>query len=267
MRIEHFDMELSKEIANWIKGQVESANKKGVVVGLSGGVDSAAVAVLSKKALGQNVLGLLLPCKSSPQDEKLALKVSEKFDIKTERVVLSGVFNKIVEILLEGERTGNSKSQMATQESQIGADRLQIAKANLKPRLRMCTLYYFANTLDYLVAGTGNKSELLVGYFTKHGDGGVDILPLGGLLKTEVRELAKDLGIPDEIVNRAPSAGLWHGQTDEGEMGITYDELDKVIKALEEDRVKGIDENSLLKVEKMMKGSEHKRAKVPIFSR
>jgi NAD+ synthase len=239
-------MELSKEIANWIKGQVESANKKGIVVGLSGGVDSAAVAVLSKKALGQNVLGLILSCKSSSQDENLALKVAKKFDIKTERVVLDDVFDKLVGVFPEADN---------------------MAKANLKPRLRMCILYYFANTLDYLVAGTGNKSELVVGYFTKHGDGGVDILPLGGLLKTEVRDLAKALGIPDEIVNRAPSAGLWHGQTDEGEMGITYDELDKVIKALEEDRVKGIDENSLLKVEKMMKGSEHKRAKVPIFSR
>ncbi len=237
-------MGLSKEIANWIKEQVEKANKKGVVVGLSGGVDSAAVAVLSKKALGQNVLGLLLPCKSSPQDEKLALKVAEKFDIRTEKVVLDDVFDKLVQTCIESNN---------------------MAKANLKPRLRMSILYYFANTLNYLVAGTGNKSEFLVGYFTKHGDGGVDILPLGGLLKTEVRELAKDLGIPDEIINRVPSAGLWDGQTDEGEMGITYEELDKVIKALEKGQIKDIDENSLLKVKKMMRDSEHKRAKVPIF--
>ena len=108
-----------------------------------------------------------------------------------------------------------------------------LAKANLKPRLRMMILYYFANSQDYLVAGTGNKSELCVGYFTKYGDGGVDILPLGGLLKTEVRKLAKELGIPKEIIDRTPSAGLWKDQTDEGEMGMSYEDLDFCLEAIE----------------------------------
>jgi NAD+ synthase len=149
----------------------------------------------------------------------------------------------------------------------INPEANRMAKANLKPRLRMMTLYYFANTLDYLVAGTGNKSELVVGYFTKYGDGGVDILPLASLLKNEVRGLARELDVPNEVIKRPPSAGLWHGQTDEGEMGITYEELDKTITAIEEKNTKDIDKATLSKVKKMMKNSEHKRVCAPIFHR
>lgn len=107
----------------------------------------------------------------------------------------------------------------------------KIAEANLWARIRMCILYLVANDLDYLVCGTGNLSELTMGYFTKYGDGGVDLLPLGNLTKTEVRQLAKELNIPQEIIDKPPSAGLWEGQTDEEEMGITYEMIDKVITA------------------------------------
>ncbi len=238
-------MELSEKIANWIKRQVRQANKKGIVVGLSGGIDSAVVAVLSKKALGDNVLGLILSCKSNAQDEKLALKLARKFDIQIKKLVLDDIFDELAKTFPKAKN---------------------MAKANLKPRLRMSMLYYFANSLDYLVAGTGNKSELSVGYFTKYGDGGTDILPLGSLLKIEVRRLAKDLGVPDEIIDRPPSAGLWYNQTDEDEMGITYDELDKVITAIESGRIKDINNSSLLKVKKMMRNSEHKRVEIPVFS-
>lgn len=237
-------MKLSKEITDWIKKQVEKSHKKGVLFGLSGGVDSAAVAVLSKLALGDNTLGLMLPCKSNPEDMDCASKLAKKFNVKTKKVALDGIFDEFIKLHPEAG---------------------PMAKANLKPRLRMVTLYYFANTLDYLVAGTGNKSELLAGYFTKYGDGGVDILPLGGLFKNEVRSLARELGIPNEIICKAPSAGLWEGQTDEGEMGITYEKLDKTIKALKENKTEGIDKETLHKVKKMMRDSEHKRAKIPIF--
>ena len=101
--------------------------------------------------------------------------------------------------------------------------------ANVKPRLRMTTLYFLANTLNYLVAGTGNRSELAIGYFTKHGDGGVDLLPIGDLLKGDVRAAARDLGVPEPIIDKAPSAGLWAGQTDEGEMGFSYAELERYL--------------------------------------
>ncbi|MFN3966799.1 MAG: NAD(+) synthase, partial [Endomicrobiia bacterium] len=125
----------------------------------------------------------------------------------------------------------------------------KIARGNLKPRLRMLVLYYFANKLNYLVAGTGNKSEIMMGYFTKYGDGGVDILPIGDLLKKDVIQLARKLEIPERIINKKPSAGLWPGQTDEEEMGITYKKLDKILESKSK--------NS--KIENIIKKTEHKR--------
>ena len=237
---------VSEEIAKWIKRQVQKANKKGVILGLSGGIDSSCAAVLSKKALGDNVLGLILPCGNNSIDEGFALKVAKKFNIATKKIYLDNMFDNLSNIYPEGS---------------------DIAKANLKPRLRMMTLYYFANTLDYLVVGTGNKSELSIGYFTKYGDGGVDILPLGELLKTEVRELAEELEISKEIIDRPPSAGLWPNQTDEGELGITYEKLDKTIRLLENNQIESTEEREFLKVKRMIKDSQHKRAKVPIFKK
>ncbi|RLJ05781.1 MAG: NAD(+) synthetase [Candidatus Aenigmatarchaeota archaeon] len=228
----------TEEIANWIKNKVEEANAKGAVIGMSGGVDSSLAAVLCKKALGDNLLGILMPCHSNPSDLEHAKIVAEKFGIPTQTVDLTEIYDKLLKTLPDGN---------------------QIAKANLKPRLRMLALYYFANKLGYLVAGTGNKTEIMVGYFTKYGDGGVDIEPIGGLYKTQVRELAKELGIPEEIITKPPSAGLWEGQTDEGEMGITYEELDKILQALEKGDTEGLDPEKVEKVKQMIQKSEHKR--------
>lgn len=239
-------MKLADKITEWIKEHVHSADKKGVIFGLSGGIDSAVVAGLAKRSLGDNVLGLILPCKSSSEDEKFALSIAKKFDIKTEKVILDETYDALIRAYPEGN---------------------DLAKANLKPRLRMLTLYYFANTLDHIVAGTGNKSELMVGYFTKHGDGGVDILPLGDLLKTEVRELAKELGVPEEIIKRPPTAGLWEGQTDETELGITYDDLDRTLIAIEHKNESGVDKKMLSKVKSLIEASVHKRANLPIFKK
>jgi NAD+ synthase len=236
----------SEKISLWIKEQVRKARKKGIVVGLSGGIDSAVTVVLAKKALGNNVIGLILPCGNHPRDERLALKVAKKFNIRVKKIDIGSIYNKFRKIL-------------------PGAS--LIAKANLKPRLRMLILYYFANTLDYLVTGTGNKSELMIGYFTKYGDGGCDILPLGGLLKTEVRKLARDLRIPPEIIKRPPTAGLWEGQTDEGEIGITYKELDSCLEAFEQGRRPKINNKNLEKIKSMIRSSQHKRNKIPIFKK
>jgi len=236
-------MELAHYISAWIKEKVEEAGAEGVVVGLSGGVDSSLTAVLARKALGDKVLGLLMPCHSNPTDLEHARLVAARFGIETEYVDLGPVFDSLIASLPQGN---------------------DIAVANLKPRLRMATLYYFANSRNYLVAGTGNKSEIKVGYFTKFGDGGVDILPLGDLLKTQVRELARELGIPEEIIAKPPSAGLWAGQTDEGEMGITYDELDSIISTIEKGDTSGCDGATLERVKAMMAAAEHKRLPIPI---
>ena len=156
----------------------------------------------------------------------------------------------------------------------------QLAKANLKARLRMATLYYFANEFSCLVVGTGNKTEIMVGYGTKYGDEGVDIQPIGDLYKTQVFQMARELGLPEKIINKAPSAGLWKGQTDEEEMGITYNELDKILRITEGnlnqlmygysmgykelcEREK-VSVEKYLKVQKMMSNSQHKREMPPI---
>jgi NAD+ synthase len=129
----------------------------------------------------------------------------------------------------------------------------------------MIAWYYLAQAHSYLVLGAGNKTEIAVGYFTKYGDGGADLLPLGDLYKTQVWELARELGVPQEVVERAPTAGLWPGQTDEGEMGITYRKLDRVLAAIAAGNTSGVDRATLDKVEGMIARSAHKRALPPIF--
>ncbi|MDK2835564.1 MAG: synthase [Thermosediminibacterales bacterium] len=230
----------SQRIIQWIKEKVEDAGAKGCVFGLSGGIDSAVVAGLCKRAFPEGVLGLIMPCHSNPIDEKMALLAAEEFEIPVEKIVLDETFDT----LMKAFKSNPSERSLAV--------------ANIKPRLRMLTLYYFASKNNFLVIGTGNKSELTVGYFTKYGDSGVDLLPLGNLVKTQVRELAKYLGVPKDIIQRPPTAGLWEGQTDESEMGITYEELDKyILTGQGEERVKMI-------VDSMNKKSEHKRKLPPI---
>ena len=237
-------MNLVKEVSIWLRGKVKESKAKGLLLGLSGGIDSAVVAALAKRACPDNVLGVIMPCESEPEDEKDARLIAKKLNLKTEFIDLSGLYEKFLEILPKGNR---------------------IVRGNLKARLRMITLYYFANKYNYLVAGAGNKNEIMLGYFTKYGDGGVDLLPLGDLLKSEVRTLAKELGIPLQIRNKVPTAGLYRGQTDEGELGITYAELDEVLLSLEEKKDYKANPEILKKVKKVIRKSKHKRAPIPIF--
>ncbi len=238
-------MQLKDQITEWLRLQVAEARVDGIVVGLSGGIDSAVVSGLSAMAIGpEHVLGVALPCHSIPEDIADARLAADTWGIEYLSFDLSSQFDAYVEMLPPGT---------------------QLADANIKPRLRMITLYHLANTRNYLVAGTGNRSELMIGYFTKYGDGGVDLLPIGSLLKSDVRDLAAEIGVPQRIIDRAPSAGLWAGQTDEQEMGLTYEDLDVALAAIDGGDTTGIAPDILRRVEQMISASAHKRALAPIF--
>ncbi len=235
--------ELTEKLLVWIKDKVLASGHNGVVLGMSGGIDSSVAAVLCQRVFPQSTLGVLMPCYSNHEDEEHALVVAGKFSIPTETVVLDSVFDTLIKVLPD-----NGDAPAAS----------RLAKANVKARLRMLTLYHFANQLKYMVVGSSNKSELEIGYFTKYGDGGVDIIPLGNLVKGQIRELASFLGIPQEIIKKPPSAGLWQGQTDEGELGFSYDELDRyLISGEASDEVRR-------KVEPMMAAGSHKRQPSPM---
>lgn len=239
-------MSLSDQIAAWLRERLAAAGADGFVCGLSGGVDSATVAALAVRAVGpERVLAALMPCYSQPDDAALGQLVADALGISTITVALSDTYDALVAALPPSEH--------------------RLAAANVKPRLRMITLYYLAQSRHYLVLGSGNRTEIQVGYFTKHGDGGADLLPLGTASKTQVWELARELGVPREVVERPPTAGLWPGQTDEGEMGITYRELDRVLAAIEAGDTLDVDPATLEKVEGMIARSAHKRALPPIF--
>ena len=236
-------VQLADKLASWIRSKVLAAGRKGVVVGMSGGLDSSMVAVLCYHAFPQSTLGVILPCYSNEEDEKHALSVAHKFSIPTETIILNDVFDTLLQILPD-----NSSDSITS----------RLANSNLKVRLRMLILYYLANKLKYLVVGASNKSELSVGYFTKYGDGGVDIMPLGNLVKGQVKELASFLGIPQPIINKPPSAGLWDGQTDEGELGFSYEELDCYLVTGEASG------EFKKKIETMIVTSDHKRQSPPV---
>ncbi len=201
---------LANKLAGWLKEQLTRTGAKGFVVGLSGGIDSSVTVALCRRACPDGTLGLIMPCYSNPNDQKDAELVSATLGVPAEVVVLDDVFELMVQKV-----TGRPYQNVR-----------DIPVANIKARLRMITLYYYAARRQFLVAGTNNRSEIVMGYFTKYGDGGVDLLPIANLLKLQVRELARVLGIPEGIITKAPSAGLWAEQDDEKEMGVTYDELD-----------------------------------------
>jgi NAD+ synthase len=215
------------QIVGWMREQTTSARADGLVVGLSGGVDSAVVARLCQLAYPDTTVAVLMPCHSDPQDEAHANLAVEHFGLTTARIDLGHAYDTLVVALTRAIDTLPQARRSHEAASDI---RARVPAANVKPRLRMAALYFLANSLNYLVAGTGNRSEISVGYYTKYGDGGVDLLPLGDLVKGEVRALAVELGVPAAIVERAPSAGLWAGQTDEAEMGFTYEDLETYLE-------------------------------------
>jgi NAD+ synthase len=237
--------QLAERLVSWIRDKTLAAECKGVVLGLSGGLDSSVVAVLCQRAFPKNTLAVLMPCYSNQEYIEHARMVANKFSILTRTVVLDSVFDGLLKVLPDDK---------------VAPDASRLAQANIKARLRMLTLYYFANRLKYIVVGASNRDELAVGYFTKYGDGGADILPLGNLLKGQVKELAQFLGIPEPIINKPPSADLWEGQTDEGELGFSYDELDLYLASGEASA------EIKKRIESMIATTQHKRQPPPIAS-
>jgi len=241
---------IKDKIVGFINHKVQESGASGAVLGLSGGIDSSLTAYLSVEALGpENVLGLLLPEKgiTSEQDIDDALEV----------VKILGIEHKVIEISLVLRSFSKSIPYF---------DKMAIsANGNLKARTRMCILYYHANLMRRMVVGTGNKTELLLGYFTKYGDGGVDIEPLGDLYKTQVRGLARYIGTPSRIIDKTPTAGLWKGQTDEGELGVPYETADRILTMLVDEKKSAASVKKLFPAEyvdrlvALMRANEHKR--------
>lgn len=243
-------IQMKEKIIEFIKRKVKEAQAKGVVIGLSGGIDSATALFLCVEALGNNkVLALMMPWKiNEKEDTEDAIQLCEKLGVEYKVIKIDPILESFGKILDLSDK---------------------LVKGNLIARIRMCILYYFANRDKLLVVGTGNKSEYLQGYFTLYGDIACDFLPLGGLYKTEVKKLAEELGVPKKIINKTPSAGLWEGQTDEEELGITYDELDKILPLLEnrlnEEEIKrktGLKKEKIEKVKKRLKETDFKRKPV-----
>jgi NAD+ synthase len=249
-------MARAERLAAWMRGQVTEAGAHGLVVGLSGGVDSAVVARLSQLAAPGAVVGVLLPCHGDPEDERDATLVASHFSLPTIRIDLAPAYDQ----LAAAARSALEKLPVTIRKDHPHDDpRARVPPANMKPRLRMTSLYFVSNSLNYLVAGTGNRSELSIGYFTKYGDGGVDILPLANLVKSEVRVLAKELGVPQAIIDRTPTAGLWLGQTDESEMGFSYEQLERYLK----DGAESVAPALAMKIERLVRATEHKRRLPP----
>jgi len=238
-----------EDIVKWLREAVEEAHADGLVVGVSGGLDSAVVANLIKRAFPDRSLGVMMPLKSSSADMEDARKTIEACGIKSLTIDLEKAHEALFSEVKEN----------ITDKSEWQQDHARLADANLRARLRMSTLYTIATNYNYLVVGTDNAAEWYTGYFTKYGDGGVDLLPLVDFTKGEVRELAKILGVPDSVVNKKPSADLWEGQTDEDEMGTTYDRIDAFLKGGD------IPEKDKAVIERMHARTEHKRSPVKQF--
>lgn len=199
------------DIVEFVQNKVSEANAAGLVVGLSGGIDSTVAAFLACEAVGkENVFGVVLPSTTTPTEDKLhGTAIAQLLGINYKEMAIDSILNEFLSV-----------TQLEEDIKAIG---------NLKARIRMSIIYFYANSKNYLVSGTGNKSEISIGYFTKHGDGACDIEPIGDLYKTDVFELAKYLGVPQEIIDKPPRAGLWNNQTDEDEIGMTYELLDKIL--------------------------------------
>lgn len=249
-----FDVDRARAVVEgFLAEYLEDAGAEGFVVGISGGLDSATAAALAVRAVGpERVTALTLPGPtSSGKDREVGSEVARSIGLELDEVEIGPAAEALAD--------------------RLGFEPARETFGNLQARLRMAALYARAQHEGRLVLGTGNKSELLTGYFTKHGDGGVDLLPLGDIYKTQERELARSLQLPDSVVERTPTAGLWEGQTDEAELGLAYEDLDVVLAGIErqfEDAkiadAAGVPVDEVQRVRQLVRGSWHKRNPPPV---
>ena len=237
-----YKKELEARIA-FIKNIIEQSGADGIVFGNSGGKDSALVGILCKLACS-NTVGVILPCSSKcnyEKDMEDALNVAKQFEIETRTVDLTELRDLVVSLLSEKNELKKS------------------ALANIAPRLRMTVLYAIGANENRLVAGTGNKCERFMGYFTKWGDGAYDFNPIGDLTVSEIYDFLKFLGVKGSIIEKAPSGGLYDGQTDEKEMGVSYEAIEKYISE------EPVSETEKEIISRYHKNSDHKRQLPPIY--
>ena len=249
---------VERNIARFVSNVVSKAKADGVVLGLSGGIDSSVVATLCVKALGkERVLGIFMPASFTPsEDQSDARSLAENLHISTFFVPMTPIVEKLLEAVPIKERK-------------------RVAVGNVLARMRMIVNYYVANSLNYLVTGTGDRSEILMGYFTKHGDGGADLLPIGHLYKTEVRELAAYLGLPPTLVSKPSSPQLWDGQKATDEIPVDYPMLDRILRGLFDANEGASDVANALDIQRdvveavqqAFERSQHKRTVLPVPSR
>ncbi|MEM3506168.1 MAG: NAD+ synthase [Candidatus Bathyarchaeia archaeon] len=260
LELDKIDFEkIVEEVTGFIIKIVKEANANGVVIGLSGGVDSSVVATLCAQGLGKDkVLGILMPTEFTPKEDiKDAMDIAKWLGIEIKIVNIQGITEEFFKALNIDEKDTKQRIPMA----------------NIRARVRMIILYYYANLRNYLVAGTSDRSEILIGYFTKYGDGGVDFFPIAHLYKTQVRKLAEYLGIPQKIAHKPSSPQLYPGHRVTDELPIDYEKLDLILfwlfdKKLSKNQVSlltGIDENIINEIVHRFGRTKHKRNYPPMI--